>query len=70
MKTIFILTSEQRGAPGHGEPGIPYLTLRTDGNWYTLGKPVSAFSTKEKAEAYKKTLPWPGAWEITELEVI
>lgn len=71
MKSVFVLTNEQKGPAGHGEPGVPYLTLRTNGGeWYTLGKPSPAFSTRENAMKYKKTLPYPDMWSITELELI
>ena len=70
MKTVFVLTQEVTGPAGHGEPGTPYLTLKTNGEWYTLGDPAPAFSTKEKAEEYKKEFDEYNFYKITELEVV
>ncbi len=52
ITTVFALTQETAGPSGHGEPGTPYLTLLTDGEWYSLGNPHPLFTTKEGAEKY------------------
>lgn len=51
-KSVFALVRVFTGAPGHGEPGQPHLTLLTDGVWFDLGNPHPMFTTREKAEHY------------------
>lgn len=52
-KTVFALVREAAGPAGHGEPGEPYLTLLTDGEWFNLGNPHPLFTTRPAAEHYK-----------------
>jgi hypothetical protein len=53
ITTVYALTRQVTGSPGHGEPGTPYLTLLTDGVWFNLGNPHPFFTTEEAAEKYK-----------------
>ena len=69
MKTIYALTSNQTGPAGHGEPGEPYLTLATDGEWFTLGKPHPVFTDHIKAETYRKSIDKYNRYNITPLVI-
>lgn len=56
MQTIFVLTSNERGSAGHGEPAPYHLVLATVGGNGYLGSSETAypaFTSREKAEAYK-----------------
>ena len=51
---VYALTREVTGPAGHGEPGNPYLSLLTDGEWFDLGNPHPLFTTEKAAEKYLK----------------
>ena len=55
ITTVYALTRIVKGPAGHGEPGEPYLSLLTDGSWFTLGNPHPLFTTQEAAHEYMKS---------------
>lgn len=69
MTKIYAITKKVKGPAGHGEPGMPYLALATDGEWFDLGMPLPVFSSEESAEAKRLEFDKYNFWEITELDI-
>lgn len=69
MNTVYVLTHKVRGPAGHGEPGIPYLALLTEGDWYSVGTPFPAFTTQEAAEKKLDEIGGRSYYTITPLTV-
>ena len=69
MTTIFLITKKVKGPHGHGEPGEPYLALATDGDSYTIGEPLPAFTTFKEAEEARENFDKYNSYTVTELDV-
>jgi len=69
MKTVYVLAKNVHGPCGHGEPGVEYLAIATDGDGWTVGKPLPVFETEVKAEEFKKDMRFGSWYKIVPLEV-
>lgn len=68
MEEVFVITEIVQGPGGHGEPGIESLALVTDGCW-GIGKPLPAFYSREKAEAYRRSIDKYNHYKVIGLPV-
>ncbi len=70
MAKVYAITKQVEGPAGHGEPGMPYLALLTDGKWFDLGKPFPIFYSFEDAETLRESIDKYGFYNIVELDII
>jgi len=70
MNSIFLIVREVRGPHGHGEPGEPYLSLHTDGEWFDLGEPSPALDSERKAENFRTSFDKYNSYKVKEIKLL